>query len=182
MKKFSMAVFGAIILALALPAAAQSRMSSVYIGADIGQAKYRNGCQFSPTSCDDKDTSWGLFAGYRFHPNFAAEFAYHDLGTISAPGASIDGNALELVAVGMLPVSNQFSAYGKLGGYRGELKGLGINETNTDVTYGLGVQWDFTRNVGLRGEWQRYPKMGGGAFNGTTDVDVLRVGALWRFQ
>lgn len=182
MKRLSIALLSAVAMGAALPAfAQQSWLSSAYIGGDVGQAKYRDGCGITP-NCDDKDTSWGLFAGYQFHRNIGVELGYHNLGSISAPGASIDGRAIELVAVGMLPLTNQFSAYAKLGGYRGELKGLGISEENTDVTYGLGVQYDFTRNVGVRGEWQRYPKMGGGSFNGETDVDVLRVGALWRFQ
>jgi OOP family OmpA-OmpF porin len=183
MKKSSLALLSAA--ALAFPAFAQNRpgpaLSSVYVGADVGQAKYKDGCRFTP-GCDDNDTSWGLFAGYQFNPYVAAEVAYHDLGSISAPGASIDGQALELVGVGSVPVTSAFSVYGKLGGYRGEAKGLGISETNNDWTYGLGVQYDVTPNIGVRGEWQRYADLGGGGFNATTNVDVLRVGALWRFR
>jgi hypothetical protein len=48
------------------------------------------------------------------------------------------------------------------------------------------VQYDFNRNLGLRGEWQRYAKMkahddlsGGDA---ESDVDVLGVSVLYRFQ
>ena len=37
------------------------------------------------------------------------------------------------------------------------------------------------KNVGLRGEWQRYNKMGGGNLV-ETDVDVLSIGAIYRFQ
>jgi OOP family OmpA-OmpF porin len=185
MKKLSIALTSAAALGLALPALAQNRfdqaLSSAYVGGDVGQAKYKDGCGITP-NCDDKDTSWGLFAGYQFNRNLGAEVGYHDLGSISAPGASIDGRAFELVGVGSLPLTNAFSVYGKLGGYRGELKGLGIKETNNDLTYGLGVQYDLTHNVGLRGEWQRYADMGGGSFNASTDVDVLRVGALWRFR
>jgi hypothetical protein len=45
----------------------------------------------------------------------------------------------------------------------------------------VGLQYDFTRAVGVRGEWQRYNKMGGGAVP-ETDVDVLNVGVVYRFQ
>lgn len=183
MKKSSLALLSAA--ALALPAFAQtgprSALSSVYVGADVGQAKYKDGCRFTP-GCDDNDTSWGLFAGYQFNRYLGAEIGYHDLGSISGPGATIDGQALELVGVGSVPLTTAFSVYGKLGGYRGEAKGLGISETNNDWTYGLGVQYDVTPNIGVRGEWQRYADLGGGGFNATTDVDVLRVGALWRFR
>lgn len=44
-----------------------------------------------------------------------------------------------------------------------------------------GLQYDFTKQIGVRGEWQRYNKMGGGAV-AETDVDVLSVGVVYRFQ
>jgi OOP family OmpA-OmpF porin len=178
MKKFSFALLSAVAMAIALPAAAQSRLSSVYVGGDLGQSKFRDACNGIP-GCDDKDTAWGLFAGYQFNRNIGAEIGYHDLGSVSTPLGSIDGTALELVAVGSLPLTTNFSAYGKLGGYRGKLEGLGSSNTNNDLTYGLGLQYDFARNIGVRGEWQRYQDMGTG--NGV-DVDVMRVGALFRFQ
>ena len=180
MKRISIALLGAAAMAAALPAAAQSNMlSSVYVGGDVGQSKLKD-CVVA--GCDDKDTAWGLFGGYQFNRNLAAELGYHRLGSFSSPGGDVDAKAWELVGLGSWPITDQFSVYGKLGGYRGKLDGAGHSETNTDLTYGLGLQWDFTRNVGVRGEWQRYPKMGGGGFGRDTDLDVLRVAALWRFQ
>ena len=58
---------------------------------------------------------------------------------------------------------------------------------NNDWTFGLGAQYDIIRNLGLRVEWQRYRKMGGGdvafgpAVGEKSDLDVLGVSALWRF-
>ena len=178
MKRISIALLSAAAMALALPAMAQMSLSSAYVGGALGQSKFKDcsGCT------DDKDASWGLFAGYQFNRNLAAELGYHDLGSASIPGASIDGTAWELVGVGAWPFTEQFSVYGKLGGYRGELKGGGTSETNTDLTYGLGLQFDLNKSLGFRGEWQRYPGMGGGNFGDKTDVDVMRVAALWRFQ
>jgi opacity protein-like surface antigen len=75
---------------------------------------------------------------------------------------------------------------GRLGVYHGERETTGdalVNEktTNTDLTYGLGAQYDFNRNLGLRLEWQRYNRMGGGLL-GKSDTDNVSLGALWRFQ
>jgi len=173
-----MKALAAVILALAttafaLPASAQLNMSSVYVGGSLGQAKAKSSC----SGCDDKDTTLGLFAGYRVNRYFAAELGFHDLGSYGP----IDASAWELVGVGAWPITEQFSVYGKLGGYRGKFEGAGASESNTDLTYGVGLQFDVNKNVGLRGEWQRYPSMGGGAFN-NIDVDVLRVSALWNFR
>ncbi len=167
-------------LAVAGSAAAQQpNMSSFYLGGTIGQSEYKDGCS-GVADCDEKDTAWRILGGYQFNRYFAAELGYHDLGEVSAPGASVEGTAWELVGIGSYPIVDKFSVYGKLGLYRGELEGGGVEETNNDLTYGVGLQYDFLKNVGVRGEWQRYSKMGGDVDE--TDVDVLSIGVVYRFQ
>jgi OmpA-OmpF porin, OOP family len=165
------AVLGLAGAAFTLPAAAQYRspaLSSAYIGANIGQSKFKDVCP----GCDDKDTAVKLYGGYQFHPNFAAELGYTDLGEVSG----VKGNAWELSAVGLFPLANQFSLLGRLGAYHGELKDGGSN-TKNGLTFGLGAQYDINRNIGVRAEWQRFNNM-----SSDVDVDVLSIGALYRFQ
>jgi OmpA-OmpF porin, OOP family len=167
-------------LAFAGSVAAQTpSLSSAYVGGSIGQSDFKDGCS-GIADCDEKDTAWRILGGYQFNRHFAAELGYHNLGEVSAGGESVEGTAWELVGIGAYPIVDKFSVYGKLGLYRGELEGAGIDESNTDLTYGAGLQYDFLKNVGVRGEWQRYSKMGGG--DDETDVDVLSVGLVYRFQ
>jgi OmpA-OmpF porin, OOP family len=161
-------------------AAQQPSLSSAYIGGSIGQAEYKDGCA-GVANCDEKDTAWRILGGYQFNRYFAAELGYHNLGEASAPAGAIEGTAWELVGIGSYPLVDKLSVYGKLGLYRGELEGPGVEETNSDLTYGVGLQYDLLKNVGLRGEWQRYSKMGGGNIV-ETDVDVLSLGVVYRFQ
>jgi len=189
------AMLGATVMAAPAVSMAQARgETGWYAGITLGQSDFKN-IDCSGFSCDKKDTAFRILGGYQINRNFAAELGYHDLGKMKAtkPGTSLDikAKAWELVGVGAWPVANQFSIYGKLGFYSGEAKasasltGLGsgsIKETNTDLTYGLGVQYDLSREFGIRGEWQRYGKMGGGNFGGDFDVDVLSIGAIWRFR
>ncbi|HEY7238827.1 MAG TPA: porin family protein [Burkholderiales bacterium] len=160
-----------------------------YAGASVGQSK--SDCPTSG-SCDDKDTAYRIFGGYKFHPNIAVEGGYSPLGESSAsvPGGNItaEANAWDIVGVGSWPLGNNFSILGKLGFYNAELKLGGVasgKKTTTDLTYGIGGQYDFNRNLGLRLEWNRYSGVKapdvGGASGGDTDIDVLSVGALWRF-
>lgn len=191
-------VLSCAALAAALPAAAQtetrtgSAFSSAYIGGSIGQSKFKNGCSDLPggVSCDDKDTAWRLFAGYQFTPFLAAEVGYADLGKIDgslgAANAELKANALDLVGVAKLPITSQLGVYGKAGAYRGETKlssnvGVSGKDTDSGWTYGAGLQWDVIRNVGLRLEWQRYDDIGGDD-TGKGDIDVVSLGAVWRFQ
>src|SRR5688572_17476775 len=150
-----------LLLLVVSPATAQE--SGLYLGAALGEAKHNDICEGANLSCDDKDAAWKIFGGYQFNRYIAAEFAYANLGKTSA-GANVGGiivnptfevTAFELVAVGMLPVFDRLSLYGKAGLYRAEteLGGSGtafgitvpINgeDSNTDFTFGIGVRYDF---------------------------------------
>lgn len=178
---------------LALPAFAQD--AGFYVGGHVGQAEGRDACNdfnVPGVSCDDKDSAWRVLGGYQLNRNFAIEGAYTDLGelTASGPGGSVsaEANALELSGLGMFPLTNTLSLYGKAGVYRGEVEGRldsslisgTSKDDNTDLTFGAGVKFDMTRNVALRAEWQRYNDMGGEDTT-ETDVDVLSVGVQYRF-
>ena len=178
---------------IAFPALAQD--TGFYVGGHLGQAKGKDACDgfAGPgVSCDDKDTSWKLLAGYRFSRNLALEAGYTNLGEMTARGpggtATRESTAWELVGVGMLPMGNNFSLYGKAGVYRGDTEGRlntvlltgTTDDKNTDLTFGAGLQFDMTRNVALRAEWQRYKDMGGDQV-GESDMDVLSLGVLVAF-
>jgi OOP family OmpA-OmpF porin len=163
-----------------------------YLGGSIGQSSMDiEGCG-GVVSCDDKDTAWRILGGYQINRNFAVELGFHQLGDASAsfPGGRVDfeANAIELVGIGAVPLANNFAVYAKAGFYRGETEATGSNvagpidmkETNTDITYGVGVQYSFNPKFGIRAEWQRYPNMGGEEI-GESDIDVLSIGVVVRF-
>jgi OmpA-OmpF porin, OOP family len=188
----SFAIVGlASAMAFAGPALAQD--TGFYAGIHIGQASAKDGCEGAGAlgvSCDDEDTAFKILGGYQFNKNFAVELGYTDFGEVSGAGGgnsfSTEATAFELVAVGMLPLADKFSVYGKIGMYRGDVdtSGTGIfgsaSESNTDLTFAVGVRYDFTRNLGVRAEWQKYQDVGGGDI-GESDVDVLSIGAIWKF-
>ncbi len=183
MKRKHAAALALAFAAAAWPAASHSMdLGDFYAGASLGQSKLRD-CGLP--GCDDKDTAWRIFGGYQFDRHFSAELGYHDFGKAGFTGGDIKANAWELVGIAAWPINEQFSIYGKAGGFRGETKDSGLagrKETNSDFTYGAGVQYDVTRNVGLRAEWQRYQNLGGASLGGGRDVDVFGVGILWRFR
>ena len=102
-------------------------------------------------------------------PNFAAEVGYGMLYDKS----DVEVTGLEFVAIGMFPITSQFSILGKLGFANVEVDTRFGSEDKTEITWGLGVQFDVSRNLGLRAVWQRYE---------TEDaVDYLAIGATWKF-
>jgi OOP family OmpA-OmpF porin len=190
-------LFAALLfLSYVVPAAAQMQQSPWYMGLTFGQARARDLCADASSplviaggSCDRKDLAWGVLGGYQINRNFATEFGYRDLGKGSVPGSAVKSNSWELVGLGILPVGQAFSLYGKFGGMLSQAKCQGagcvpanLKETSTNVTWGAGLQFDVARNMAIRGEWQRYPGFGGPpAFGADTDVDVFTLGALFRF-
>lgn len=188
--KKGFAVLGAAsAMLVAAPAFAQDQ--GWYVGLHFGQAQAKDACDDlsgAGVSCDDKDTAFRILGGFQLNKNFAVELGYNDFGEVSASGpggsASIEAKAWELTAVGSWPFTPNFSAYGKLGLYRGDTDatapGVSASETNTDLTYGIGVRWDFTKNLGVRAEYQIYQDVGGGDI-GESDVNVMSVGVIWKF-
>jgi OOP family OmpA-OmpF porin len=187
--KIQIAAFSLAALAFAGPALSQSKESGIYIGGALGQAEHSDQCD-SPAagvSCDNKDSAWKIFGGFQFNRYLAAELGYANLGEATASAGPVsatdEATAFELVALGMFPVVERFSIFGKLGLYRGELERTSNNpliqtgsNTQTDFTFGLGVRFDITHNIGLRAEWQRYLDLGE-----ITDVDLISLGVQFKF-
>jgi OOP family OmpA-OmpF porin len=143
-------------------------------------------------STDKKDGVWKLFGGYQINRNIAVEGGYVDMGKASVAGsqgfASAESNAWQIGAVGSLPLSQQFALTGKLGVARtstdsnGSVNGVAFGNTqhNTAPTYGLGMRYDLSQTVALRGDWDRY-RIQSGAFGGKSDSDLFTVGAQFKF-
>ena len=156
-------------------------------------------------SADDKDTSLGLSGGYQFNSNVAAELGYVDLGSFSADAkgtesglsltetAKFEAKGFQASVVGSMPVSKEFSVLGRLGMFRWDLKSsndgveAGVpfsgseKATGIDLTYGLGVQYNFSKVVGARFEWQKFKDVGDQDKTGQSDVDLISLGLVYRF-
>ena len=186
-KKFlTVALLAGAVLASA-PALAQD--SGWYAGGGLGQAMHDVDCT-GTTSCDDKDAAWKIFGGYQFNRNLGVEFGYTNLGKASAGDAvsttTFKTKGFEVLAVGTFPINQQFEVYGKAGLFRWNLDAKdtvfgSLSESGTDLTFGLGVKYNFTKTVGARLEWQRYNDIGNENTTGTSDSDFIGVGVVVKF-
>ncbi|WP_168198903.1 outer membrane beta-barrel protein [Luteimonas granuli] len=168
----------AATLALALGATSLSAQAAEpvgwYAGAGVGQS------MIDEPLIDDEDTAFQVFGGYQFHPNFGVELGYTDFGEVdfdTAPG-SLEADTVSLVAVGTLPFTERFSGYAKAGFHSWDAEarsaGLRADDDGTDPTYGLGLQYRFTDNVALRGEYSRFEM-------DDADVDVAQLQVRFDF-
>jgi len=181
MNKIKAAALAAVVgAAVAFPTVSLAQMSMKgpdsgwYIGGNLGQADVDD--------LGDKDTSFKILGGYQINKHFGAELGYTDFGKASSGGVTFKGTAWELVGVGTLPINDKFSVFGKLGFAMGDgeasAPGITVSDDSTEVTYGIGVKYNFTPVFGVTAEYQAYPDFA----NGATDINVFSVGVVYRFR
>jgi OOP family OmpA-OmpF porin len=161
-KKWLVSVVGATALLASAGAIAQTTMAvvpSFYAGVELGRSDVG----------DEDDIGFKVFGGYQFHRNFAAEAAYGFL----FDKEDVEVTSLEFAGVGLFPIQNQFSIFGKLGLANIEVDTPAGAEDEWELTWGIGVQFDVSRNLAARAFWQRYET--------DEELDFFGISVLYRF-
>ena len=191
---------------------AQDSTTGPYIGANIGttRAQFNNdsinstlaGQGFSVRSRteDNSSTGYKLFGGYQLNRNFAVEGGYFDLGRFNyavntTPLGTFTSDTqvrgLNLDLVGFLPLSDQFSVFGRIGAAYAQSRAnfartgapslvnspTSRNETNLKV--GLGMQFAITEALAVRAELERYRVSD--PIRNRGNIDMASVGLVYRF-
>ncbi|MEE9445651.1 MAG: outer membrane beta-barrel protein [Cocleimonas sp.] len=148
-----------------------------YFGGTIGLSRGSEYCDGEGSNCEDEDTSWKLFGGYKLTDKISAEIAYTNLGDMHREddgnkGANnADSSAFSFGAVGSLPITEQFDIFAKGAATRWSSS----NESGLGISYGLGAKMHINETTNLRAEWERFPSI---EVNGDDDtaVNMLSVG------
>ena len=186
MNRFALAAFATASLC-ALPAFAQSW----YIGGGIGRGNLDvqgTDLGLPNASVGDSATTYTLRGGYRFSPNLALEAAYYDLGEYDFSGnigsvgvaGTAKAKAYAFNVVGILPLSEAFDVYGRIGYGSAELKanasaaGFVANDSDrkSSAFYGAGARWNVSKSWGVFAEWMKADKI---------EVDSYLIGIDFRF-
>ncbi len=159
---------------LASSAIARDDTSGKYFGVEVGQGELS-------TAAKDA-TSIGAFGGYRFNRNFAIEGAFHRLGTFDfANGQEGTVNKLSFGALGIMPLNEKFSAYGRAGVYymNGDRASPGSafvgSAKSAGIVLGVGVAYAFTPSISGRLEIQKT------AHASDSDWQNISAGLLFKF-
>ena len=140
----------------------------------------------SSFSSERQDTAYKVFGGYQLNKNFALEAGYFNLGKFtyatSLPGGTLNGRyeteGVNLDLVGTMPLSTKWSALARVGlqhaNTRDSFSGPGLpayasNDNSSRVNnmkVGLGLQYEITPSVLLRGEAERFRLRDGISNNG----------------
>ncbi len=190
------------------PLMAQSdyHSSGWYLGGNIGistanvdeQKITQNLTNYSYTD-EENDLGYKLFGGYQFNRYFALESGYFNLGkfdyVLSTPTGTVNGNikimGVNLDAVAILPITENFSAFGRVGANYAETRDtfnttgdfyfIDYNPNVRDLNYkfGAGLQYALSDTLGVRIEAERYRI--NDAVGNDGDIDLFSVGLTYRF-
>ena len=157
------------------------------------------GASVATITRDENEFSYKLFAGYQYNRYLAFEGGYFNLGsyTFSAtttPAGTLSGAVKNTVGanfdvLGTLPLADRFSLFARAGIQSSKTRDLFSStfalsaptpsKNLTSYKAGLGAGFDFTRNVGMRAEWERYRISDG--YDGKLNVDVYSLNLLYKF-
>jgi len=125
-----------------------------YVGGALGGTDY--GSNASGISGSGSGVGGKLFVGYQFTPYVAIEGGAVDLGHLNRDPGRIQGDGVYADVVGRLPLNDKWALLGSIGAARIKLDTPNGSDRGNGLKLGLGAQYDLTRNVALRGEWERY--------------------------
>lgn len=178
----SLGLMGFGVAAHAQSAGTSSSMSSTnwapaegqrYIGLNGGSTDLRLG---------NNSTAYEIYAGGMWNKNFGLEVGLTDFGNIHRPGNSVDAYGISVKAVGVVPISESFSAFAKLGTMYTRTKVTGTSSVLSDngwgTTYGVGVNYDFTRQFAAVLEWDQTNLNLAGS---SDHINTTSVGLKYRF-
>ncbi|MGH8640446.1 MAG: outer membrane beta-barrel protein [Burkholderiales bacterium] len=180
-----------------------------YVGASAGRSDIDDEIAFpgliTSGTADGKNTGYKIFGGYEFNPYFGVEVSLVDLGKVkysgSYLGAPVTGGKVEVVglnasAVGIVPVNESFSLFGKLGIFAWEASWSDVTggvptkaqDNGADLSIGAGFTFNFTKNFSARLEWERFKAGGGEDYNtgfpnltSSAKIDFVSLGFLFKF-
>lgn len=168
----------AAVSLFALPAAAQSLSQPQWYGtvgytaldaegADLGALTGRIGAKVSPNLAFEGEASIGII---------------DDDVTVGGVTASVEQDYdAAAYAVGILPVAPNFELFGRVGygttSIKADVAGISAEEDGESVNYGVGANYFFDTNNGIRADWTRrdFTDDNGG------DVDTYGLSYVRRF-
>lgn len=198
--------------------AANAAAPGVYVTGQLGYANTHMGSKTQISdlvsanfSKDNNLSNNGLAGrvalGYQFNQNFAVEAGYLQLGDKKVPVSQIgvaqqdtlklQQNAIDLIGKGILPLGNNFNAYGKIGvayvtsDINQTTVGSGNPNSTSDLNRtanvakhkwapeaAIGVSYDITPNVSVDTSWTHIQPLGN---NKPGNIDFVAVGLGYNF-
>jgi hypothetical protein len=154
---------------------------SRYMGLNAGSGDISGTCVID---CSDNSDVYSLYTGAMWNKNFGLELGATDYQKFRRGAGNLSAYGFSIKAVGVLPLTQSFSAFAKVGTIyartRGSLDGSvpGARDSDWGSTYGLGVNYDFTPSLAAVLEFDQSNLRFAGA---REHINTTSVGLKYRF-
>ncbi len=174
-------VFALALASLAGFASAQRKadVSGMYIGGDLG------GTMLSCSGCtSETKTSFGIFGGYQFNENFAAELSYKSLASWEVSRVTLRYNSYGASLKATYPVSKDVGVSARLGFNSINVSASGggssvRSEGKTKALFGAGAEYVVSPNLSVRAELTNHSTEDKSA--GLPSMNNISVGFAYKF-
>lgn len=172
------------------------------LGGKIDSAQANQGVT-SSSSADTSSTNPNFRLGYRVSPNLAVEASYDRVGkmdvqsSMSSPSAdsaagSWKAHGLGLHVLGIAPLDNKWSLYGRVGVERFKTNldlastsgssNYSGSSSHTSLALGAGAAYAITPNVDATAELVHYTHVGDDTNTGRTGLNQFNLGLRYHFM
>jgi opacity protein-like surface antigen len=187
--RHTIACLAALVLGIGANAARADNERGFYVGAGLGQFNVEvddvNSAINVAEEFDEDDTSWKLFAGWRFAPFFSIELDYIDFGGPESNGTSVNVDGIAPYLVGTLPLGI-FELSAQVGYYFYDVtvednrpQTLDVDSSDENLVYGAGVGLILFEHLEAKLMYEIIDLEDVG--DSETDSDALWLTAAWRF-
>lgn len=144
----------AVACALVVAGIGAAHAEGLYVGGNLGTPDYKS----SINGVDGGGSGLGgkLFGGYQLSPNFAVEAGFFDLGHIDDDSGKVNLRGAYIDGVGSYEFAPRWSLLGRVGLAEGRFTGSTGADSSPAFKLGAGLQYDLTRTVALRAEYEHY--------------------------
>jgi OmpA-OmpF porin, OOP family len=148
----------------------------LYLGGNLGVPHWLNSA--NGVSGSSAGTGLNLYGGYQFWPDVAVELGYASLGSLSGNGVSARARTGYVDLVGQIQDGNGWAGLLRLGYAAGTISTSQGDGSAAGLKLGLGLQYELTPQIALRGEWSRYHLS---SFSSHTGIDQYSIGLKYGF-
>jgi len=162
------------------------------------------------SSLEDSDTSFSVFAGYRFFPALAVEAGYIDFGTaeyraaglVNPPGpvtslpvsfaTDFEVSGFTVAAIGAVPLGDNFDLHARAGilfaktensiaaSSLGSVASDRLSANSEDLHYGIGAGYHLGTHWSFTLDWVQFKDVGDEEETGEDDLERLSLGVTYR--